>query len=153
MEKYKEIIKFIVHNNLAVQKISEEFVKLRNNPSHYLQHSGRMLTKSDDYLWLGLIDVLIKYGYAFEIDWKDDYETAQELLNGIFIKNNLEYELKLDLEEDTELNAFFSLVNEELEKQGNYRIYSLDINSDSYVSALGRSTLFLDIKDQRIKAY
>lgn len=154
--KYLKIISFFVHDHLAVQQIREEFISLSADPSNYLDNSGRMLTKSDDYLWLGMIDLLIQHGFAFEMDWKDDYETAQEVLNRLFIKNNLNYELKLDLEQDTELDLFFALVNKELEKQGNYRIYSLDIDSDSYVSALGKPTLFLDIKnvlDQRITVY
>lgn len=156
MEKYFRIIEFLVQDRAMVSQISNEFTKLYSDPSYYIEHSNRMITKSHDYLWLGMIDLLIKHGFAFEMDWKDDYETAQEVLNRLFIKNNLNYELKLDLEQDTELDLFFALVNKELEKQGNYRIYSLDIDSDSYVSALGKPTLFLDIKnvlDQRITVY
>ncbi|AZA65325.1 hypothetical protein EG345_11795 [Chryseobacterium carnipullorum] len=52
-------------------------MKINENPEIYLKNNPRFLDLTDDYLWLAMVDILIESGYAFEIDWKEDYSTAK----------------------------------------------------------------------------
>lgn len=155
MEKYFQIIKHFVRDQVTVQEIENEFSILIADPSDYINNSSRMLSKLNDYLWLGMVDLLIKHDYAFEVDWKEDYEFVQELLNKLFIKHNIHYEPYLNIDEDIELDEYFSLVNKELAKQGSYRVIAIEIDSDSYVSAISKFESYTKLKslDQRIEIY
>lgn len=77
MEKYIEIINIVVPKHSDRTILIKQLDKIQSNPEDYIDNNDRLLDLSDDYLWLGLIDLLITKGYAFEIDWKDDYNTAK----------------------------------------------------------------------------
>ncbi|MDR6546471.1 hypothetical protein J2810_002530 [Chryseobacterium rhizosphaerae] len=147
MENYVKILKSFVSDPIDYQKVEKEFDNLHDLPDKYIEHSNRLISKSDDFLWIGMVDLLIKYGYAFEVDWKEDCEVAEELLSKLFAKHNIQYTSDITINQDMELDEYFSLVNKELIKQGSYRVYAMEIASDSYVVALGNIDYFLNIVD------
>ncbi|STC99657.1 DUF6630 family protein [Chryseobacterium carnipullorum] len=130
-------------------------MKINENPEIYLKNNPRFLDLTDDYLWLAMVDILIESGYAFEIDWKEDYSTAKNQTE-ILLKNK---SVSIDIEKDQDLyhleaGSFFPLLNEKIEKSG-YQLLNLDIDSDSYVSILvnDESINKLLSLDDRIKEY
>lgn len=130
-------------------------MKINENPEIYLKNNPRFLDLTDDYLWLAMVDILIESGYAFEIDWKEDYSTAKNQTE-ILLKNK---SVSIDIENDLDLyhleaGSFFPLLNEKIEKSG-YQLLNLDIDSDSYVSILvnDESINKLLSLDDRIKEY
>ncbi|KXH84875.1 DUF6630 family protein [Chryseobacterium kwangjuense] len=147
MEKYLRILKSFISDPRDYQEIERDFANLYNFPDEYIEHSGRLITKSDDFLWIGMVDLLLKYGYAFEVDWKEDCEVAEELLSKLFVKHNIQYTSDININQDMELDEYFSLVNKELIRHGYYRVYAMEIASDSYVVALGNIGYFQDIVD------
>ncbi len=73
MGKYFEIINLVVTRYSDREPLIKQLEKIKENPTHYLENNDRCIDLSDDFLWLGLVDLLISYGYAFEIDWKEEY--------------------------------------------------------------------------------
>ncbi|AZA50455.1 hypothetical protein EG346_20725 [Chryseobacterium carnipullorum] len=136
-------------------KFTGKLLKINENPEIYLKNNPRFLDLTDDYLWLAMVDILIESGYAFEIDWKEDYSTAKNQTE-ILLKNK---SVSIDIEKDQDLyhleaGSFFPLLNEKIEKSG-YQLLNLDIDSDSYVSILvnDESINKLLSLDDRIKEY
>lgn len=130
-------------------------MKINENPEIYLKNNPRFLDLTDDYLWLAMVDILIESGYAFEIDWKEDYSTAKNQTE-ILLKNK---SVSIDIEKDQDLyhleaGSFFPLLNEKIEKSG-YQLLNLDIDSDSYVSILVNDENINKLLslDDRIKEY
>ncbi|WP_282631028.1 DUF6630 family protein [Empedobacter sedimenti] len=52
-------------------------------------------------------DLLISYGYAFEIDWKDDYSTAKDGINKLLSNWQLKDEMNDDDLYDEDAQDFF----------------------------------------------
>ncbi len=155
MEKYNTMLINLVPNvsdrNSMLQKLSE----IKERPQIYLENNNRFATSSDDYMWLAMVDLLISSGYAFEIDWKEDFETAKEYTEKLLKKNNVFFQFNLDDEEDLEAEEFFKLMNEELKENTEFQLCNLDIDSDSYVSSLINKNNFDTFRqiDNRIKTY
>lgn len=155
MEKYVEIIKLLVSNRDERNSIIDGLIEIKSNPSLYEDTFFRMPDDSQDITWLAMVDILIESGYAFEIDWKEDYSTAKNQTE-ILLKNK---SVSIDIEKDQDLyhleaGSFFPLLNEKIEKSG-YQLLNLDIDSDSYVSILVNDENINKLLslDDRIKEY
>ncbi|SHG93361.1 DUF6630 family protein [Chryseobacterium vrystaatense] len=155
MEKYFRIVNLLIPNQLELDQMKLRLSKINEQPEIYIKDNSRMITKSDDYLWLAMVDLLIDNGYAFEIDWKENCKTAEDCINNLFKKYKIFLELHIDVDEETDPEEFFRIANRELEKLGNYRIYLIDINSDSYVFTVGKldSVQELQFLDKRISIF
>lgn len=154
MEKYIEIINIVVPKHSDRIILIKQLDKIQSNPEDYIDNNDRLLDLSDDYLWLGLIDLLITKGYAFEIDWKDDYSTAKDGINKLLSNWQLKYEMNDDDLYDEDAERFFPIVNSLL-SDTNCQLFNMDIDSDSYVSTMvniGNEEKLLDM-DNRISKY
>lgn len=103
--------------------------------SHTEQYAQRCITTSDSsdtIIWLGLVDILIKSGYATELDWKEENSVFTYSL--LDLKPTKLYNLKINknLPEENDIPEWCSLVNDEWKPQEICVAY-LDIGSDSYV--------------------
>ncbi|MFV0306008.1 MAG: DUF6630 family protein, partial [Moheibacter sp.] len=121
----------------------------------YIENNDRMVTVSGDYLWLAMVDLLIDYGYAFEIDWKEYFDIAQDLTQKLINKINLGYHFKNDIVDDLDAEEFFPLMDKEIKENTAFQLCNLDIDSDSYVTTLVAKDNFERLKqiDNRIKPY
>mgnify|MGYP003482710448 CR=1 FL=1 len=154
MEKYIEIINIVVPKHSDRTILIKQLDKIQSNPEDYIDNNDRLLDLSDDYLWLGLIDLLITKGYAFEIDWKDDYSTAKDGINKLLSNWQLKDEMSDDDLYDKDAEKFFPIVNSLLSNT-NCQLFNMDIDSDSYVSTMvniGNEEKLLDM-DNRISKY
>ena len=157
MSKHIEIVKLLIFQKATATLVIEQLELIAANPNIYIEESDRMLDYSDDYLWLAMVDLLIDNGYAFEIDWKESYAEAKDCLVRLFEKSKVVVTLDEpdDFNWDADAEEFFPEINKILAEQGVYRLYNLDINSDSYVTVL--STIEkqeqLHSFDERIKLY
>ena len=155
MEKFREIVFTLVSNKNTAEKIIFQLQEISEDPTKYLDNSDRMLDKSDDYMWLAMVDLLIENNYAFEIDWKDDYGDTEEYINELLSRNNIEFQLNGNITSEEEAETFFPRVNEILAEYGIFRLLNLDIDSDSYVSiisTLDSAKIIVDL-DDRISIY
>lgn len=154
MEKLKKIVFKIISDKIIAEKIVVQLQKISNDPTGYLENSERMLNQSDDYMWLAMVDLLIENNYAFEIDWKDTYEEAKE---GILeISNAHNFNLSWNdnhIDEDSDAEEFFPMINQELQKENNLILYNIDIDSDSYVTVISAKDSSISEIDERIKTY
>lgn len=154
MEKYIEIINLAVNKNGDRPLLIKQLEEVRENPLKYTENSDRLLDLSDDYMWLGLVDLLISYGYSFEIDWKDDYSTAKDGINKLLSNWQLKDEMNDDDLYDEDVREFFPIVNSLL-SDTNYQLFNMDIDSDSYVTIMvniANEKKLLDL-DNRISKY
>jgi len=102
-----------------------------------------------------LIDFLIENKYAFEVDWKADYIEVKTGLESLFQKKEMSFTLVQDEDlYDLEPEIYFPKINVLLFNT-DFSIINLDIDSDSYVTALveTKKVLHLQIVDERIKLY
>ncbi|MGG5207405.1 DUF6630 family protein [Chryseobacterium sp. MIQD13] len=154
MENINAIINIITEKETA-QNLIGKLILINDDPDIYLKNNLRFLTLSDDYLWLAMTDMLIENGYAFEIDWKEDYSVAKNQTEILLRNKNTAIEIEEDENlYDSEAELFFPLLNKKIEKSG-YQLLNLDIDSDSYVSILvsNESINNLLLIDDRIKLY
>lgn len=157
MEKIKKIVELLaLHKSEVAKNINIRLSGIKNNPDLYLSNNGRMLTLSDDFMWLAMVDLLTDNSLAFETDWKTSYAEAGNDISGLFSTYNIVLEMDdEDIDEDADAEEFFPLVNKKLAEMGTYRLYNIDINSDSYVTVLSRiekKELLYDL-DSRITMY
>lgn len=155
MEKTVEIIDILIYNDSKKETILKKLSEIKAKPPVYLKNNERLLSVDDDYIWLSMVDLLIDFGYAFEIDWKEDYlevKVATERL--LKEKFNLLIELPI-YEKEIEPEEFFPLLKKDLLARTELQLFSFDIDSDSYVTGVVQVQYFEKLKqiDDRIKTY
>ncbi len=136
MEKYIEIMNILIDNPdkkyLAIHLLNA----VKSDSAMYEDRYFRTPDAGRDLVWLEMIDFLIEHNYAFEMDWKADYEDAKSGIERLLSNFGAEYQFHGD-EHLYPLSAeeFFPEVNFILGKL-NFRIFNFDIDSDSYVTAM-----------------
>lgn len=83
----------------------------------------------DTIIWIGMVNNLIRHGYACELDWKEDLDEFKASLSKIKKGNLIDYS-KLDKNDNIEV--WCDKINKAL-KKCNLGISCIDIDSDSYV--------------------
>lgn len=153
MEKYINIINLVVPKYSDRTIIIEQLQEIEANPLNYVENNDRIITLDNDYLWLGLVDLLISKDYAFEIDWKDDYGDTRPQIDHLAKQWNIALEDIPELE-STFAEEFFPIINKKIVTT-NCQLYNLDIDSDSYVTIMTNlnSEFLLMQQDSRIKKY
>lgn len=154
MEKLKKILFIIVSDKEKAAEVVNQLQEIADDPTEYLENSERMLDKSDDYIWLAMVDLLIENNYAFEIDWKDAYEEAKEGILDISEAHSLNLTWNDDnINDESDAEEFFPMINQQLQKENNLMLYNIDIDSDSYVTVISAKDSSLPEFDDRIKVY
>ncbi|MGV0922995.1 hypothetical protein [Empedobacter tilapiae] len=151
MEKYIEIINMVVTRYSERESLIKQLEKIKENPTLYLENNDRCIDLSHDFLWLALVDLLISYGYAFEIDWKENYDTTKYGVTELL----LNWSVNFDFQDDSDLyeleaEEFFPRINT-LIKGTSCQIFNFDIDSDSYVTTMTNNTnekKLLDLDNQ-----
>ncbi|PUV24015.1 MULTISPECIES: DUF6630 family protein [Sphingobacterium] len=155
METYRQIINIIVKDSGDREIIMKKLSEVTADPALYEDFFFRTPYEDQDITRLQMIDLLIEKGYAFEIDWKENYTTAKKEIQKISTK----LDVSLPIEDDEDLydlepEIFFLRVSSLLERKG-YSIFDVDIDSNSYVIILADSDFAETITslDSRIKKY
>lgn len=85
-------------------------------------------------IWLlGLVDILIKHGYACELDWKADIEEFVWAVEQLFVVRAMSLPVNsFGLFEDDDVELWLTELNKNWQTL-NFCLLQIDINSDSYV--------------------
>jgi hypothetical protein len=155
MKKYVEIITLLVSNKDDRNSIIDRLIEIEGDSSLYEDTFFRMPDDNQDITWLAMVNLLIEKGYAFEIDWKENYSVAKSGIENLLSKWDISnrYQDNNNLY-DEYADQFFPKVNAIL-KELNYTILCLDINSDSYVTVMipTANEQYFSSLDSRIKKY
>lgn len=156
MEKYREILQIICNKDQEYQKTA--FYRLNNvaeNPEIYKDVFFRSPDEDSDLAWLQVIDDLIENNCAFETDWKEDYAEVKAQMEELSRKKGILLSLENDNHLlDLEAEEYFPKINQLLFNT-DFSIINLDIDSDSYVTALTNKSKIPQLLklDERIKLY
>lgn len=106
----------------------------------YAERSVSSDADDDTVIWIGMVDILIEQGLAFEFDWKaelEDFIYGMQEING----NDV---LAMDEEcfdEDGDITEWLKALHDPWMEQG-YVIAGLDICSDSYCVMIVSEDIF-----------
>ncbi|MCS4229265.1 DUF6630 family protein [Sphingobacterium sp. BIGb0165] len=126
-----------------------------HDPFMYEDTYFRMPDERQDMVWLAMLDNLIEKGYAFEIDWKENYSSVNSIIQNLLLKWGSSREHNDDAHlYGLDTDAFFPKINSILESL-NYIIFNLDIDSDSYLIVMAPAEYQQQLLslDPRIKKY
>lgn len=128
-----EIAKIISNNN---EEVISNFSNCINELQKYFEknkdeYCDRGITKYDvdETIQIGLVNNLLKYCYACELDWKAELETFEWSLSNIKNENIINFQ---ELDENDNIEIWCAKINEKL-MENNLGIGMIDIDSDSYV--------------------